>query len=286
MRILEIIREAPIQDYDTIGNFGKNSSFRDRDRHLITNPTTIEYVKKKFASTDHPFNLFFVNTPAARKHTEVGKVDMEWIVNNLGDEVAQRLQNATDLENSVNVVFTNNKGTQGKNMTAWIMAHRIAHALARPGRGGGKQFYSYQEGANNLHRMVSELAEYYGRKDLPTTYDKMSGFSSYRDGNRDRVRNNQLFFKHLMTQLCTFRSARENVVRDWFEILHELFAQYITTGKVKFNAPPQKAGTPKTGVYYLKDKEEAEYVVQTMENTMEYLFDDMISEATGSILVM
>ena len=108
MRITEIIKEAPIQDYDTIGDFSKNSSFRDRDRHLITNPATIEYVKKKFASTDHPFNLFFVNSPKARKHTEVGKVTMEWVQKNLGEDVATRIAGATELDNSVNIIFTNN----------------------------------------------------------------------------------------------------------------------------------------------------------------------------------
>lgn len=75
MRLYELITpisEAPIQDYKTVGNFDKNSSFRSpRDRHLITNPSTIDYVKHKFSNNENDFNLIFVNSPKANKHTEV-----------------------------------------------------------------------------------------------------------------------------------------------------------------------------------------------------------------------
>lgn len=295
MRLYELfnLQEAPIQDYQTIGNFDKNSSFRDPvDRKLIQNPATIERVKQKFASTDHNFNLFFVNSPKANKHTEVGQVSPEWVKQNLGDDVYNAVTNATNFDDSLNVIFTNNKGTQGKNMTGWIMAHRIAHALGRYQSGYSmsrrlqKQFTNYEGSANALHSYAADIMELYGRKNIPTTYDKMSGIGSY--DNRDNTRRNQLSYLHFMTQLCTFRSARENVVRDWFEILHELFAQYITTGSVKFNPPPSKFGTRQTGTYYLKqeNKEDAEYLIDQMASGLEYMFDDLLREASGSILVM
>lgn len=293
MRLYELfnIQEAPIQDYQTIGNFDKNSSFRNPvDRKLIQNPATIERVKQKFASTDHNFNLFFVNSPKANKHTEVGQVSEQWLKDNLGDEVYNAVVNATNADDSINVVFTNNKGTQGKNMTGWIMAHRIAHALGRYQSGyrvGSrlqKQFTNYEGSANALHSYASEIMELYGRRNIPTTYNKMTG--SYSD--RGNTRRDQLSFLHFMTKLCTFRSARENVVRDWFEILHELFAQYITTGKVTFNEAPPKFGTSQTGAYYLKpeNKEDAQYLIDSMASGLEYMFDDLLREATGSILVM
>lgn len=286
---LDMLSEAPIQDYQTIGNFDKNSSFRDpKDRKLIQNPATIERVKQKFASTDHNFNLFFVNSPKANKHTEVGKVSPEWVRDNLGQDVYEAVISATNFDDSLNVIFTNNKGSERKNMTAWIMAHRIAHALGRPGRYTGgrvqKQFTTYEGSANTLHSYVADIMELYGKKNMPKTYDGMS----YSGGYNNQARPNQLSFLHFMTKLCTFRSARENEVRDWFEILHELFAQYITTGKVTFNPPPAKFGTRQSGTYYLSDenREDAQYFVDSMANGLEYMFDDLIGEAVGTILVM
>lgn len=292
MRLYDLIQklnEAPIQDYKTVGDFSKNSSFRNpRDRHLITNPSTIKRVMDKFNNTPYDFNMIFVNSPMANKHTEVGKVTTEWVLQNLGQEVYDSLMANTNMDDSINVVFTNNKGTQGVNMTGWIMAHRIAHVLGRSGGHGRKQFYSYQEAANQLHRDVSAIMELYGRKNIPTTYDKMAGFGGYDSNSRTSTRRSQLSFLHFMSKLCTFRSARENIVRDWFEILHELFAQYITTGEVSFNEPPAKFGTNQTGIYYLKqeDVEDASYMIDGLANTMEIMFDGLLSEAVGSVLVM
>lgn len=286
MRLYDLIAhltETPIQDYKTVGNFDKNSSFRNpRDRHLITNQPTIDYVKRKFSNNNTNFNLTFVNSPKANRHTEVGMVSPEWILENLGQEVHDAVMSSTDTDDSVNVVFTNNKGTQGKPMTAWIMAHRIAHVLARPSRNyRGKQFQSYTEAANILHSYASEIMELYGRKNIPTTWDKMA----YRNGyGSDRP--SQLSFLHFMTKLCTFRSARENVVRDWFEILHELFAQYITTGKITFNAAPKWFGTNQTGKFYLKDEQEANDLINQLSGALEEYFDELLREATGTFLVM
>lgn len=290
MRLYELIKltEAPIQDYDTVGDFSKNSSFRkERDRHLITNPATIERVKQKFANNAHPFNLLFVNGPKANKHTEVGKVTLKWVADNLGQEVADKVANGTDMDSSINVIFTNNKGTQGKNMTAWIMAHRIAHALARSEyqfNKMAKQFQNYEGSANVLHSYASDLMKEYGKQNAPTTYNAMAK----RDGGYGtNGRGNQLSFLHLMTKLCTFRSARENVVRDWFEILHELFAQYITTGKITFNPAPRSFGSTQNGKYYLRgDESSANEIIGLMASGIEEMFNELLHEAEGTILVM
>lgn len=290
MKIFDIIQplgEAPIQDYKTIGDFDKNSSFRkSRDRHLITNPSTIKRVKDKFNNTDTNFNLFFVNSSKANKHTEVGKVSIEWVEENLGKEVADQVRNATDFDDSVNVIFTNNKGSEGVPMTGWIMAHRIAHALARYSGPRNRQFHSYGSTADQLHNTVSSIMDMYG-KTVPDSWDKMVGrdFSEY---GRASTRRSQLSYSHFMSKLCTFRSARENNVRDWFEFLHELFAQYITTGSVKFNDAPEQFGNRNTGVYRLKpeDRDDADHMIASLARGLEYMFDDMLSEATGSILVM
>src|SRR5882757_6312340 len=118
----QFLKEAPIGDYQTHGNWDKNSSFRDpRDRMLIRNPSTIENVKKKFANSPYTWNLHFVNSPKANKHMEEGKVSLGWVNDNLGEDVAKAVEQSTKKDNdTINIIFTNNKGSERKNMTGWI----------------------------------------------------------------------------------------------------------------------------------------------------------------------
>lgn len=204
----EYLKEAPIGDYQTIGNWDKNSSFRDsRDRMLIRNPSSIERVKKKFGNTPYVFNFYFVNSKQANRVTEEGVVSLKFVRENLGDEVANIVEKNLGNDN-INVIFTNNKGAERKNMTAWIMAHRIGHAL-----------------------------------------------------------------------------ARERNIRDWFEVLNELIAQYLTTGKIKFNKAPKKFSANRKN-YFLNNEDEANELIDMLARDMEYLIDDILSSVQNSILVM
>jgi len=278
----QFLIEAPIRDYQTIGNWDKNSSFRsERDRTIIQNEKSVQLIKKKFDNTDYVIDLYFVNSPKANKHTEVGKVDIDWVKENLGEEVSNAVSSSDD--DSVKIIFTNNKGAERRPMTAWIMAHRIAHGLARyiPSVGALKrQFYSYGEASSSLTSALSDIMEYYNTKDFPKSDTAMTV----------GARKNQLIMLHFFYEVATFRSARERNIRDWFEILNELFAQHITTGNIKFNPAPKSFGTKGWGrsTYHIKeeDREEVDYLLNSLSNTLKYYFDDLLSEATGTIIVM
>jgi hypothetical protein len=59
----EYLQEAPVADYSTMGNWDKAYGFRNkRDRMLVNNPATINYIKKKFENTDYEFNFLFLNS--------------------------------------------------------------------------------------------------------------------------------------------------------------------------------------------------------------------------------
>jgi len=105
----QFLIETPIGDYKTIGDFSRNSSFRKkRDRTMIQNPRAIEITKKKFDNNENVFNLYFVNSKEADKFTEVGVVTLDWLKQNLGDEVYNAV--APNIDNdAINMVFTNNK---------------------------------------------------------------------------------------------------------------------------------------------------------------------------------
>lgn len=273
---IKFLIEAPISDYKTIGNFDKAHSFRDRrDRTLVTNPRSIERTYKKFDNSDMDFNFIFVNKPGAGKFMEVGRVDISYVQKNLGDDVANAVREAQNkTEDSVTIIFTNNSGDEKIPMTPWIIAHRIGHALAR--EGSSRSSYYYKEASDYLISGMSEIIKLYGVREFPDKEDTIS-----KRTNRD----SQLLMKNFFQQVATFRSAREGIIRDWFEVFNELIAQYLTTGKIRFNDAPKSFKSNRTS-YFCKDLEEANAMVERLANTMEYTIDAMLHTTHNNIYVM
>lgn len=293
MKISDIINEAPIADYKTIGDFDKNSSFRHKqDRNLITKPSLIKKTYDKFASTGHEFNLLFVNSPAGNRHTEVGKVTPKWVRENLGDEVANELADSMEKHpEAINVIFTNNKGDARIAMTPWIMAHRIGHAMARIGiehNGMRTDDYSYSNPYfRQAHRhLLSQLAAImevaYGMSERTT-----DGIQNALKLN-SRDRSAELLIKHISHTIGTFKSARGGKIRDWFELNNELLAQYLTTGNIKFNPlpPTMKAGK---FTFTSPDEDDLRYANQQLSelaDDMENFYSDAMGAVASSVFVM
>lgn len=286
MKITDIINlsEAPIGDYETIGDFNKNSSIRDpRDRAIITNPKSIERVKQKFNNTSYNFNLYFVNMPKATHHKEVGEVEEQWVIDNLGKDILDKVNTKN---NAINIIFTNNSGDQRVPMTPWIIAHRIGHALVR--REGLNQFNNRE---NPMSSAFSDLIQH-------TAYVLENGYGLHNRGLPVNVmqlsnasRPIQLLFKGFWTEIGMFRSARTNSIRDWFEINNELIAQYITTGSVKFDEMPKRFKVGKSYVSLRNDGddiaiEEAQSMYEMMDEMMEQEYERVLSYATNRIYVM
>jgi hypothetical protein len=276
------MQEMPLGKFDTTGDFDKGSSFRDpKDRKMISNPRFKEIVAKKFKNTYYTINMFFVNNRDANQHTEVGGVDLDWVRDNLGGEVADKVAPTYQNESEVNIIYTNNKGAQRVNMTPWIIAHRMGHAFARfkqsGGRGMERQFRSYKEVVEEISRQFEMIfQEVYGIKSFKS--DKITGPTDRRD---------QLLMKHLSHNIATFKSARDKNMREYFELYNELFAQYVITGKVTLKDLPTSFKAGKDMVH-VRDKEAYEELKElgSLERTLEYYFDEMMSEAESYILVM
>ena len=76
-------------------------------------------------------------------------------------------------------------------------------------------------------------------------------------------------------------------------MLHELFAQYITTGNIKFKEVPDTFGSnvafgKGTGIFRISpdDKQLANRYLSTLSHDLKYTFEAMLSEVCGKILVM
>ena len=281
MHILNLLQEAPIQDLDHVGDFSKGSSFRhERDRRIITHPASIANIKKKFGNVRQNINILFVNTPQGNRHTELGEVSIPWITDELGPKVVSKIESMRT-ENAITIIFTNNKGAQRIPMTPWIMAHRMMHVFAR---GNPRK---YQEAADEITRFTSDYVfpAYLGYdRTAPSTYNQyLTGGYQRSASHRDK----QLLFKHLFYKVGTFKSARDKKLRDWFEVINELGAQYIITGAVKFNEAPRCIGA--RNEYCASDKlmlDQANDGLESMAHYFGMKMDKLLDDCIGKIYLM
>lgn len=290
MRLHQLF-ETPIKDIDHVGDFDKSHSWRHkRDRMLVTHPASLNKVKEKFGNTEQDINLLFVNTSAADKETEVGMVSYDYVQRYLGDEVLEALKNLSNHENAINIIFTNNKGDKRIPMTPWIMAHRIMHALVRSTTSSSQigmdpKFTSryYKQAADSIVNFVFDYILPAYRMDLNT---RITSYNRLMSAPRDK----QLAFKYLFNEIGTFRSARENNIRDWFEVFNELGAQYIITGGVKFNGLPHCFGPKNKGRRCLMDDElmidQAESALESMGSYFERDMQTLLDHAVGKTFIM
>lgn len=267
MKIRDIISEAPIQDFKTIGDFSKNSSFRDpRDRNILTHQRTIDIIKKKFENTEVDFNMYFVNSPAAGKHVEIGEVTLDWVTEKLGEEVASAINSDSD---AISVIFTNNRGNQRLVMTPWIIAHRIAHTFFRY---RDREYNMMREAYGGFARGLSDVMSEYGIN-FPTSIDAF-----IRD---DRASKILMLFMH---EVGNFKSARDKKLANGFESLHEMFAQYLITGEVTFRPLPKVFGN-RNMRFILKVNKDSEYedIDHSLKMAGEYLAGDFSAVLHGSV---
>jgi len=244
MRRAYDLLEAPINDYALIGNWGdneKSNSFSyPKDRHLIQSPNLIKKVRKKFDNTDFVFNLYFVNLPGARKHSETGMWEPQRFERDMPDawKLIQQYdatrQVDSDPTEDINIVYVGNAGANKVPMTAWIMAHRIGHVMKNT-----RNWNDFEE--DFISSIIPLLKEVYNLK------IKRADFYS-----------NKILAK-FFEAIGTMSSARHNNLGGRpYEFLYEMLAQYLTTGKLSFNDLPKYFGNRNIR-YYAHDEETREY---------------------------
>lgn len=183
--------------------FGYNA----QDRGILGNESAKAKIISKWNNTHTDFILYFVRSKEAVKHREVGEVSQEWVKTNLGVDIAPE-------EDTVKIIFTNNIGAEKIPMTAWMIAHRMGHAIA--------QTHGWKEFTKEFDKQISYLMKDVYGKEIKYNY----GFP---DQESERS------LKHLANNIGTMKSARSGSIFRFNEFKFELLAQFITTGKVEFN---------------------------------------------------
>jgi hypothetical protein len=276
--------EAPISDISHIGNWEKNSSYREQDRKLLTSPKAVAKIKSMWKyPRETMFNIILINHPDANKHTEVGQIDHDWLEKNMPRVFPQIEPLLKDDE--INILYTNNKGAERVPMTGWIMAHRLGHALyAYHSRGKGAGYY-FNEAHQDFERTTLMVLKHYG----------IAGAREYgwgtttRSSSRLDVNGPTLGF---LREVCTFKSARDHNIRNPYEVTHECLAQYMLTGKIVFKNIPKhfKYGNSYYGFRKNPNAPEAyEYMnvaYQSLADMMVENFENALVHSEGMILVM
>jgi len=252
MRLTDLLKhirvdEAPLGDYQLIGNWGdkeKSHGFRHAaDRKMLQNPTAVRLTQQKFGRTEHTLNFYFVNHPSATKHSEAGMMEPDAIAKampKVWPEVAARAQEA-DHANAINVLFVGNTGFQRMNMTPWIMAHRIGHAIQATGRmARHSNWKDYEE---DSAQFFSEI--------LNNVYDMPIRPQAIFMG-----RENDKIMAKFFEGIGGMRSARKGKLGGRpYEFLYEMFAQYVTQGQLKFRELPKCFGVRNGPQYCIRGKD-------------------------------
>jgi len=282
MKAKEFISEAPLKDYEPMGDFQKPGSFNDkRDKKLIQNPVNTQKVFKFFENTPYDFRIFPVNVPGLRQHSETGIVSPAYIQKMFvkQPEIAATILQEQD-DDTITIVYVSNTGAGKVPLTPWIMAHRFGHAIQASNRQNG--FYTWGEAEKYLFNVVNEqIEEIYNR--------------TVRGGSRGGFNTgNTEYYNALFNIIGTQRSSRQNQITRPYEFLYELFAQFLQTGDVKLNPFPRelpygkaawgRKSTLTADTSY--DDSELTNAADSLSSTMRYAFDDVLNEACNKIFVM
>jgi hypothetical protein len=270
--MVKLIRllEAPIDDITHIGDWSKGSSFRHRvDRKILTSDKAIQKIKAKWANTEVPFDIFLVNNKEGILQQEVGEVSVPWLQRNMPITLSQIGEN-NFRSDAVTVIYTNNSGTERVPMTAWIMAHRLGHALFRSDKNP-----SFQDAMHELESMAKNYLE--SLYDITIT------------GLNDRWREEGNILNAFFQKIGTMKSARENNLRSDFEFIYELLAQYMITGKITFRPIEGPLGVGRRFWNMQANESELEHFNGSLDEYADMIgshFENALWHAVGRIYVM
>jgi len=276
IKLKDILNEAPLGTYTTIGGFEKGASYKDpRDRAALNHPVTIQKVKDMLKSTSVDFDFYFVNKPGLRKFSEKGKVSYDFIVKPYPEGLGIDPNRIEINNNNITVFFVGNTAADKIPMTAWTIIHRVGHVMNRT-----PQFQDYTKWLDNE---FNELLKIYGKSKESTRY----GNDDYKKSRTFDLAKGRLF-----NSIGTMRSARDaKLSRRYFEFYYELFVQYLKDGKITFN-PLTKNLLVGFGPYGSKtiattqNLAEAQEKLDSIANTIPYLIEDVLGANAGDIFVM
>lgn len=221
MRYKEIfLHEAPIADFD-VHNMEQPGTFSDRDRALLQDPAHVQHVKQRFQHCPYTFNLYFVNQPGTsytgrpdsdmRDKGQTGRFTAEWYrdMAHAGLVSTNTVRALTGLDvkaspDGITVVFLSNAS---ESFPMPMSPWIIAHRVGHA--------LTDNPGPGSLTQRIPDQNDPIRVGGATTTFGAM----------------------------MTTKSARQGTLVAG-EAAAELIAQYIITGDVPLDIPPDLPHTP------------------------------------------
>ncbi len=238
--------ETAIQTWEVSKNFRKNQEimlsnrpqhgwyktmthYDESDISVIESPDNVlNKLNEKLSSRGVKFNFFFyhLEKPDYDEHLGFGEVSETETLTRLFGEDASKIQEITS-DDAITIVFTGNQadGLKINFRSAWILMHRISHAFC------DSSIYNYVDRFIFLCRVLAR--KYYGN---PNYWNEFFFIDRYDTMDTDHDASFLNLFGKL---LCTTKAARDGNLDRPYEWIHEVFAQYMMTGKVRFNDLPK-----------------------------------------------
>lgn len=305
MRLYEITQamsEMALKSYTPVG-FKRNKKgelnsggFNKVDRELVNHDKFKEKLTKFFATTEHPFYIYTLQKPGVqRNYAEHGYVSLEF-ANSISPEIAEMINEVQQSDpDGIHVIYVGNSGAEYKIMTPWIMAHRMSHAIAaNDGRAGRIKGNVVSSMATRLFSEVENVLNDHYMEDY---HREMNTADSYKINGMWGSAEAQKVYAALFNSIGTMKSARNKKIVRPHEFVHEIFAQYILTGKVTFNKFPAsiKLTTPTGRVkrQYTAHEETDELYAKELQQLANNLSaelstwcENILSAVSGKIFVM
>lgn len=265
------IDEMPISNFQLMGQWGPDAKraygYSKQDIGILQSQKAVDKIKRKWSNTYNEFDFYFLRSNEARQQSDIGEVNPEWVKQNLQIDIQPN-------EDAITVIFTQNTGDEKIEMTAWTIAHRLGHVIRR-----NKTFELYfsQELLKDFRQLFEEV---YGTK------------LQYNSANEEKQ------LRALAQAVGTMKSARTNNLRNFYEFMYELIAQWIITGKIEFNPIPRSLilrrkmawGRPNHDTIGSKmnDIEHNEWseMLQGYADKYEHYLDAIFSGLVGKMFVM
>ena len=284
-----LINEMPISRYSLMGmnNWKPNAKraygYNAQDIGILTNPKAIAKIHKSWKNSKNNWEFYFSRSSKAWKHIEVGQVSSQWVKENLELDIQP-------VEDAITIIFTNNRGAEKIEMTSWLIAHRLGHAIRKE-----DVFKKYFRIESDFKEILKDV---YNIDISSMEVRNRNRYYDYGGGYNRPIENTDKYMKALAYAVGTMRSARQWELRNFYEFQYELVAQYIITGKITFNPLPKSLKIDNkmawgrenpTMKYSIIDDEDFEYwneVLQNHASTYEQNLDSIFSSLEGKIFVM
>jgi hypothetical protein len=217
MRTTDFLNEMPVASFNAVGDLGTGpdgKQFTMADWKVSHSEKALAKIYRIFEKTPYWFNFVVVFS----KNESLGRLMFD---NKTGAEALSKVVgHPVKTEGAITVVYNNHVTASSNRMplSAWTLAHRFGHA-AHLNNSQSESDYPVAKLWNKIDydlRVILEDA--YRRIAIGPTEGKNTG-------RRHETAMASIF--------CTFKSARDNNMNSNWEVVADLIAQYLISGRIR-----------------------------------------------------